>query len=407
MPNSTECIACNASGLPAHAVPLAVLAPDGVRCDWACDADYLRIGASCVLCPQPACAPGTYEAACNASCAACVAPTNNTVFTGPGAARFANNSCPYECAPGFFQLPLLPNQPARCAPCAATACTAGFFKQACTSQSDARCVRCRPACVLGENATAACAPDADLQCAPCAGVLPRGATWLAGCAWACPAAFNPDAEGGPACVPCAPVCTAGQFATQCAARNNWTGCEACALPLGALALSAGAGTNNSCVWACAPGASYAAGACVVSAVEPSPPLCVRPRCGPGLAVAANCSCVACAAELPPGAVWLSSFVTSAECAWACLPPLTAQGGACVAAFALAPPPPPPASVPQRRALAPNPYGLLPLALLALGVLLLLRPGRKVRLLRLDGAAHGPLATLRARAARLLSRRHAD
>ena len=64
-------------------------------------------------------------------------------------------------------------------------------------------------------------------------------------------------------------------------------------------------------------------------------------------------------------------------------------------------------MPQRRALAPNPYGLLPLALLALGVLLLLRPGRKVRLLRLDGAAHGPLATLRARAARLLSRRHAD
>jgi hypothetical protein len=345
----TGCVPCDATDVPENADLVPVRLPDGAfRCEWACRAGYRNRGTWCEYCPVQACTLGWYQTDCYV-CSPCSVPAayaGTTVFTGGGATPFVD-SCPYECAPGRYDVP-----GEGCLPCAAPTCAAGQYLQACSRQTDAVCRNCSAACAPGSFVTSPCGAAADLACAPCPGALPADAAWTAACAWACDAGFVLNTDTG-LCQRCLPRCAAGEFVTECAATNAWTGCAPCALPPGALAVSAGVGDERSCLWACPPAtveARLANGTLVCRAADSvvrPPETCVAIPCVPGRVLnRSTCACEPCPGALPAHAVWLSEFLTRRPCVWACLAPRTpsAARDACVQLDELFPgdttPPPP-------------------------------------------------------------------
>jgi hypothetical protein len=349
------CVPCDASAVPANADAVARVRPGTLTCDWVCRALYRQQGETCVFCPTATCPTGRYESDCGVCewCTADALPAGYigaVVFTGPGRVRF-EDSCPYACTPGRYEIPGV-----GCEVCSEAVCVAGQYIAPCTEQSDAACRACTTACAPGSFMSAPCSlAGGDAVCSPCAGPPPpAGAEWVAGCEWECrrpglsAAQYLLNTDTG-ACQTCLPECAVGSFQTACAPANGWTGCAPCALPPGAVATSAGAGTPNSCLWTCAPNATRTAAGCVVVAPPPPPPPPCRLECAPGtLANATRCACEACAPEKPAHAVWLSNFLTRTPCRWACLAPRMRRGAACVLADTLfpAPSPPPPSTTPR-------------------------------------------------------------
>lgn len=364
------CIHCDETDIPGNATVVPLVRGESTGCEWICLPEFREREGSCEYCPVTGCPAGEYEADC-LTCVPCEGTRlpdgyrGKVRFTGQGQSRFLD-SCPYECADGFFEV-----LPLGCFPCSEVACADGEYLEECTAQSDARCRPCLSTCPPGTEQVEPCSATRDTRCEECPDNPPSGAAWTTGCSWECRREgllasefiLNTDEQ---ICQLCLPRCDVGFFQTACLAENSWTGCEPCVLPAGAAAVSAGTETENSCLWVCSdPTVPVRDSSGVVrceaaGAVEPPPEQCVA-TCDPGRRLdVTSCSCVPCAPDKPEGAVWLSTFLTSLECQWTCLPPLAAdrQNGLCIAVGSLFPAPGDPGPAPPARREAARPDPLL-------------------------------------------------
>eukprot|EP00961_Rhodomonas_salina_P265039 3582888-Rhodomonas_salina.1 len=337
-PDTISCVECDDSQVPVHATVTGAMRTDIVtNCAWECDTDYSQLGQTCMYCPPQTCAVGTYESDCF-TCSPCVAANGNdgmVDFTTAGVTRF-EDSCLYECSSEFYEDPFATG--IECLPCTAVDCALepGTFLVPCGRFTNNNCQFCRT-CPPGQYVRSTCNVTHDTVCESCPEALPVGASWtsVSECTWECIARgfnatqyiYNPDEQ---ACRFCLPECDTGFYSTHCTAANAWTGCQRCAIPLDAIALSSGTLTNNSCVWTCPPATqphmvtSETAFCKPNAAVIPPPPPCDKSKqCVRGEKLNHHnpgCECVPCSPGKPSGllTVWLSEGI----CKWSCLPPYT-------------------------------------------------------------------------------------